>query len=846
MPKVQSGFKDSDPYEIMAANKVEGTAAYTIVGNKLGTIKSFMIDKLSGQVVLASMAYGGMDQHYKVLPWTTLVYNHDPEGYLLDVNLGRLELGPAATEEELVQKTRDSAWVHEVHEYYDYDAFLVKTSMLENAKQLFETVSPLNVFDRDEFKHAQRRTRPGLGAHSRPMPDKLLHKAATWLSIYPPAIITGDDGGQPPGAREHRRESALECIADVIATGLITKQLGFDGIYIAPVSKSGGLSGYTPTPSTDGNFDPISLDIDKEIGTLDQYKHLVEVAAQNGCVVIDNIIALHTGQGPDFLLALRGDRRYKNLYIMADIEQKHWTLLPEVHDRHGVLSTALVSREQAAELQKLGYIPGSIDSCDASKRVKDASGWSATGKVIGCDKQIRRWVYLHFFKPSQPVLNDDHPDCQAIRLINGVIISNIMVRGATIIRMDAVPFSIEAQTGDLSTDNVYTPSAIRKANQRASLIRQLGGFSFQELNAPITEARKFIEYGTDLAYDFFTRTPYLHALLVGDATLLNFYIDLLLGEGIQPRVLIHDLQNHDEFTYQLPELESRKSVDYHGLRNRARNIQKQVLAVMRTRFKEKSWAALYRREADGVATTMVGFLCACLNFDPYEMTDQQIEDVTKLHLLAVRFNALQPGAFCLSMWDLVGALPLRNKAVEEKTREGDFRWMNRGAVDLTGKFKSSKLSCGALPLATPLYGSMIEQVSNPTSFVAHVQHMLNARREYRIPFGELTSSPPDTENHGVCIVPVRLDSGQKFLVNFINFSHTDDVEEELDLDQLLKVDKSYIRGQAVTAIGPHIEDGHVRPYKQLKQAVTTLGRLTIQVPKMSGTTLVIESRAPTR
>ena len=53
----------------------------------------------------------------------------------------------------------------------------------------------------------------------------------------------------------------------------------------------------------------------------------------------------------------------------------------------------------------------------------------------------------------------------------------------------------------------YTPSAIRKANQHASLIRRLEGFSFQELMAPLQEVKKFMESGADLTYDFFTRTP---------------------------------------------------------------------------------------------------------------------------------------------------------------------------------------------------------------------------------------------------------------------------------------------------------------------------------------------------
>jgi len=41
----------------------------------------------------------------------------------------------------------------------------------------------------------------------------------------------------------------------------------------------------------------------------------------------------------------------------------------------------------------------------------------------------------------------------------------------------------------------------------------------------------------------------------------------------------------------------------------------------------------------------------------------EVEQIQRLHILLVMFNAMQPGVFALSGWDLVGALPLEAEQV---------------------------------------------------------------------------------------------------------------------------------------------------------------------------------------
>src|SRR4051812_28383392 len=46
--------------ELIASNKVEGTAVYNRQGEHLGTVYNFMVGKRSGQVAYAVMSFGGL------------------------------------------------------------------------------------------------------------------------------------------------------------------------------------------------------------------------------------------------------------------------------------------------------------------------------------------------------------------------------------------------------------------------------------------------------------------------------------------------------------------------------------------------------------------------------------------------------------------------------------------------------------------------------------------------------------------------------------------------------------------------------------------------------------------
>ncbi len=83
---------------LIASNKVEGTAVYNHKGEKLGKIENFMVGKRNGRVEYAVMSFGGIlgmgEDHYP-LPWDALDYDTGKGGYVVQIDKGKLEGAPS-------------------------------------------------------------------------------------------------------------------------------------------------------------------------------------------------------------------------------------------------------------------------------------------------------------------------------------------------------------------------------------------------------------------------------------------------------------------------------------------------------------------------------------------------------------------------------------------------------------------------------------------------------------------------------------------------------------------------------------------------------------------------------
>jgi PRC-barrel domain protein len=107
--------------QLIAADKVEGTAVYNGNDDKLGTIERVMIDKTSGRVAYAVMSFGGFlgigDRHHP-LPWAVLRYDSNKGGYIVNLDRDALERAPTIAVKDSGFDWGDPAWNRRVHDYY--------------------------------------------------------------------------------------------------------------------------------------------------------------------------------------------------------------------------------------------------------------------------------------------------------------------------------------------------------------------------------------------------------------------------------------------------------------------------------------------------------------------------------------------------------------------------------------------------------------------------------------------------------------------------------------------------------------------------------------------------------
>jgi len=677
----------------------------------------------------------------------------------------------------------------------EYIRWLEERSMLGEAEKLFPCISG-NGIQWDN-------------PYAIPQTEKAVETASVWFTAYPCATIT------------RKGESILQAFSDE-KLWTIFQQMGIMAMHTGPLKRAGGISGYEYTPTVDGWFDRISLNIDPAFGSDKQYRNLVKTAGKFNSIIIGDIIPGHTGKGADFRLAERAYKDYPGLYSMVSINREDWQLLPEVPQNE---DTVNLPSDIVGKLKENGYIPGHLQRVLFSVPGKTGlTGWDATDRITGADGIERRWVYLHYFRPGQPTLNWLDPSFCANRLIAGDIIKTRVIFGARIIRLDANPFlGIESIPDAEKTWSEGHPLSVIASDLIAFMMRKLGGWSFQELNLGLGDIKKFSECGPDLAYDFITRPAYNHALLTGDAGFLRLTLRLMDEYGIKPVQLIHAMQNHDEITYELVHFSDNadKKFSFDGEEITGKELRDRIIAQMHY-IATGNNAPYNQLSGNGLCTTYTGLCSAAFGIkDPYSMTDEQTELVKKGHLLMALYNAMQPGVFAISGWDLTGALPLPAGEIKELVSDGDYRWINRGAYDIMGINPREKVSSGNIPRAKELYGCLPEQLKDPDSFASRMKDMLGIREKYGIALAKRIEIP-EVQNKGVVIMVHKLPRSNKVEITALNFGR-DKAEENLKLDIL-----SGMTGCDVLNKGPKIK-------------IPGSGELPIELGALEGKVLVFSN-----
>ena len=593
---------------------------------------------------------------------------------------------------------------------------------------------------------------------AKPQPRAAVNLASVWYTAYPISMITKD------------KTSILATLGDE-ALWEAFQEIGIKGLHTGPMKRAGGLNGWLATPSIDGHFDRISTRIDATLGNEAQFRHMSEVAARHGGIIIDDIVPGHTGKGADFRLAEMSYQDYPGIYHMVEIHPEDWHLLPRVPRGKDSINIDLATE---AQLKESGYIIGKLQRVIFYEPEVKETNWSATRTVKGVDGVKRRWVYLHYFKDGQPSINWLDPSFAGMKLVVGDALHSIEELGSKALRLDANGFlGIEKSSDETPAWSEGHPLS-EAANQLiAGMVRKVGGFTFQELNLSVDDIKTMSIDGADLSYDFINRPAYHHALATGDTEFLRLTLRSAIQYGIDPASLVHALQNHDELTFELVHFWTLHKDDdyvYHDKTIKGSELRDIIRTDLRAALASPKFSYNLPFTDNGIACTNTSVIAAVLGYQDVQNLDQiAVEDIKKAHLLLVMFNAWQPGVFALSGWDLSGALTLDATEVSELLKEGDTRWINRGSYDLMGNNPAATRSSSGMPKAASLYGTLPDQLADESSFARQLKNILEIREKYSIATSHQVDVP-EVSHKSLLVMVHQLADKRQIQVSALNFS----------------------------------------------------------------------------
>jgi trehalose synthase len=625
-----------------------------------------------------------------------------------------------------------------------YVSWLLSQSMLSDANEISQQFSGQGSMWQNPFAN--------------PSPRNAVSTASVWFTAYPLSLITRPD------------ESFLTAMADEEMWKAFA-EIGIEGIHTGPVKRAGGISGWEYTPSVDGHFDRISTQIDPAFGTEDEFRKMCATANWYGGTIIDDVVPGHTGKGADFRLAEMHYADYPGIYHMVEIDPRDWHELPDTPP--GVDS---VNIDAATEewLDKAGYIIGRLQRVIFYAEGVKETNWSVTRPVVGVDGIERRWVYLHYFKDGQPSINWLDPTFAGMRMVMGDALHSLTDLGTGALRLDANGFlGVEKSAAEGSPAWSEGHPLSEAANHLiASMVRKVGGFTFQELNLTIDDIREIGEAGADLSYDFINRPAYQHALATGDTEFLRLTLRTSIELGVDPASLIHALQNHDELTYELVHWSTGHKDDvytYKGQEMTGEEVGESVRQDLLNQLTGPKAPYNLVFTTNGIASTTATVVAASLGITELDEI-HDIDPIRRAHLLLAMFNALQPGVFALSGWDMCGMLTLPPSEVAELLRGGDTRWIHRAGHDLMGVNERATRSMAGMPRGRSLYGSIPEQLADDTSFLRQLQAILRVRSHYGVATSRQVDIP-EVSHKGMLVLVHQLEDPNQHQLTILNFAN---------------------------------------------------------------------------
>ncbi|MGZ3408979.1 MAG: PRC-barrel domain-containing protein [Xanthobacteraceae bacterium] len=92
-----------ETHSLIGSDKVEGTAVYGADGEKIGKVERIMLDKVSGKTAYAVITFGGfmgIGEDYYPIPWATMKYDTELEGYRVNLTADKLKGAPKYSKQQ--------------------------------------------------------------------------------------------------------------------------------------------------------------------------------------------------------------------------------------------------------------------------------------------------------------------------------------------------------------------------------------------------------------------------------------------------------------------------------------------------------------------------------------------------------------------------------------------------------------------------------------------------------------------------------------------------------------------------------------------------------------------------
>lgn len=104
-------------FDLVSSQDMEGATVFDPRGEEIGEIDHLMIDRTSGRVRYAVMAFGGFlglgHSHYP-LPWSSLSFDSQRQAYIADITEQQLHDAPEFSDDSW----SDRDWEQRLHEHY--------------------------------------------------------------------------------------------------------------------------------------------------------------------------------------------------------------------------------------------------------------------------------------------------------------------------------------------------------------------------------------------------------------------------------------------------------------------------------------------------------------------------------------------------------------------------------------------------------------------------------------------------------------------------------------------------------------------------------------------------------